>query len=864
MTKQIGKLKLHCSKRGIAFKWGDGEIHRLSFEGKAKDAAAQSPYDENDDQGYGQNYDQNGYDQAGYDQDYTRSDADSGYDSVDYGTGDGYYDGQAAQPSRYDVLYQSDWIMYALLVLLPPLGIWILWKRGRFSQLVRTIISAVAAIWFIILLIWLFSALFRKVGGQDQINPGAVNTPPPQTVTATVPPAQTGIDTTVQAPVATPRPQGDIDTGTVTPPSGTTTNPDTTTPGTTTAQTVVWATNTSPYFHSTDTCSAITDAERPLLNRVQRSAALARSQTQCEVCVSPDVAGSLPESNTVFWTQNGTYYHKDRTCGNMKNIQTSNVQAANKRGKKPCPKCVGSVYATSGGKYYHVNKSCSGMSGAKLVTVAAAKAAGKKECPVCRANVNKKKSTTAAVYYSTPQGKYYHSKSNCSGMTGAKKVNKATVDKRKQTACPVCVGVTSKSTSQFYATRSGQYYHTKSNCSGMKDASKISLTTAKKEGKKPCPTCVSQSTSASAGTYYATAAGQYYHKTATCSGMKDAKKVTKSAAEKNGKKPCPTCLKDASVRVYATSGGRYYHKTAGCSGMKNAKAISLASAKSSGKTACPTCYKTEAAKTSRYYATRSGKYYHKTATCSGMKNASVVTLATAKARNQKPCPTCLSADTTQYFYATRTGRYFHTKSNCSGMSNASKVTRAAALKAGKTACPVCAASAKNDGPKPAPTPTAKKVYAYASTGSKYYHRNKNCLGLKNAKKVLLSVAKNKGKSACPICVTKQIKKGNLTTSYADKQTVAYASNASAYFHSNKSCVTGLQKTTVQLAKKKGKSACPSCAGNLNTYVYVTRSGTKYHRKATCGGATNAYKISLSTSLRMNYVRCTKCNAPRRK
>ncbi|MEG2710197.1 MAG: hypothetical protein RSB18_04290, partial [Clostridia bacterium] len=65
------------------------------------------------------------------------------------------------------------------------------------------------------------------------------------------------------------------------------------------------------------------------------------------------------------------------------------------------------------------------------------------------------------------------------------------------------------------------------------------------------------------------------------------------------------------------------------------------------------------------------------------------------------------------------------------------------------------------------------------------------------------------------------------------------------------------------AKSKRKSACPSCAQRLNTYVYVTRSGTKYHRKSTCAGAVNAYKISLSTALKDNYVRCTKCNAPRK-
>ena len=50
---------------------------------------------------------------------------------------------------------------------------------------------------------------------------------------------------------------------------------------------------------------------------------------------------------------------------------------------------------------------------------------------------------------------------------------------------------------------------------------------------------------------------------------------------------------------------------------------------------------------------------------------------------------------------------------------------------------------------------------------------------------------------------------------------------------------------------------------MNTYVYVTRSGTKYHRKSTCSGTVNAYKISLNTAIKLNYVRCTKCNAPKK-
>ena len=65
----------------------------------------------------------------------------------------------------------------------------------------------------------------------------------------------------------------------------------------------------------------------------------------------------------------------------------------------------------------------------------------------------------------------------------------ATAKKRGQTACPVCIGTKAASSTVYYATTAGKYYHTKSNCSGMKDARKITLATAKSKGKQPCPVC---------------------------------------------------------------------------------------------------------------------------------------------------------------------------------------------------------------------------------------------------------------------------------------------------------------------------------------------------------------------------------------
>lgn len=839
-TKQIGKLKLHWSKRGLAFKWGDGDIHRISFEGKKRE----DPY-QTDQQGP----------MDPYDMEY------GGYD------GGGYYGEQPYEGSKNAFLYSSDLLMYLLLLILPPLGIWIMWKKGKFSSLVRAILTAAAGAWFIVLLVWLFTSMLG--GGSDPTQTGAVA--PVAPVTTQVPgtqvqppqiPQQSGTESDVTVPAAP-----DIGATDTTVPGASGVR--TTTEGTTSisAADYCYAVGTSQYFHADQSCPNIEE------NTTRTTVALARSrgQVQCPTCYKTEdlsgTAGSTgtmtTDSTTLYATRKGKYYHVDPNCGNMTGAAVITLAQAKKEGKTVCPKCIGIYYATPGGKYYHTTPTCSGMSNAKNTTPAAAEAAGKTKCPICMERAQQR-AASSVTYYSTRTGKYYHSKQNCSGMTGATKVTAATIKKRGQKPCPVCISTTAQAGSgKYYATRTGKYYHTKSTCSGMKGATAISLATAKKYGKKACPVCVSRAPSTPAvgtGAYYATASSKYYHKDKTCGNMKNPQKVTKATAEKYGKKPCPTCLKDVGTYVYGTSGGKYYHKTSSCPMVKNPKRMTLATAKAKGKTACPACFKSEAAKEKIYYATATNRYYHAKANCSGMINATKVSLATAKAKGKTACPVCIRRQKVTYYYAVANNKYYHTKSNCSGMTGAVKITAETAKKYGKTACPVCV---KKILPTPPQTP-AGKVYCYASTGSRYYHRNKTCSGLKNLKKVALAAAKKRGKTACPVCVTREVNPERVTTAYADKKTICYASAASAFYHTDKGCVSGLKKTTVRAAKNKGKLPCPSCGRNTNIYVYVNRSETKYHRRANCSGVLNRYKVSLHTALKRNYVRCPKCNAPKKK
>jgi len=586
-TKQFGRLKLHWSKRGIAYKWGDGEIHRLSFErlGKAKDEAQPTA-------GYGPDDRYPGGPMDGYDA-YGR-----GYDEGDpyapqYGDYEpaGYYPDENAPAGRYDVLYQSDWLMWLLLVVLPPLGIWILWKRERLEPRTRMIVMGASAVWFIVLLVWLFSSMFGQ-SADPTVGVGSFQAPETMVVGATPTPAPgvltgdlaTAPDVTEETPapgsaVATPRPDSSVGDNTITGSEDDDAEDDQDT-------TYVWAANSGSYYHKKDNCTNITG----VASKVSIDIARNRGLTACPVCYGEQAAGSL-----YYATKGGKYYHKTSTCSGMKNAQAITLAQAQKAGKAACPVCIGAYFATNGGTYYHTDKNCSGMKNAQRITKAAAQKAGKKPCPKC-VKKSSGKTTTTKTYYSTTGGKYYHAKSNCSGMKNATRVTLATAQKRKQTPCPVCLKKEAQASQEakttVYATTGGRYYHSKADCSGMKNARKVTLAKAKSAGKTACPVCMKSkaSTPTNATYVYATRSGKYYHKSGCkTNDAKNAKKVALATAKKYGKTPCPTCFKSQTIYVYVTPAGLKYHSKVNCDGIHNTMKITLKTALERMYVRCTVC-----------------------------------------------------------------------------------------------------------------------------------------------------------------------------------------------------------------------------------------------------------------------------------
>lgn len=156
-------------------------------------------------------------------------------------------------------LYENEWLMWVLLVVLPPLGIWILWKRDRFDIMVRSIISAVSAIWFIIALVWMFGG-FR--GGNDVTTGpnagGTINLVQPSALPSASAAVSGASGTPILSATPTPSPSASAGTNTSNTGSASTPRPNNNSGTTTTTDpnqnAVVYANASGRYYHLHSTC----------------------------------------------------------------------------------------------------------------------------------------------------------------------------------------------------------------------------------------------------------------------------------------------------------------------------------------------------------------------------------------------------------------------------------------------------------------------------------------------------------------------------------------------------------------------------------------------------------------------------------
>ena len=133
-THQIGNFKFKISKNGFQYKVGDGEVKTLFKSNKRAEEDDHARYQGGDDSDYAYEDEQGYYDQPEADENYN-----DGYYYEDAqraeGGDDVYYDGEEEPQAGpiMDYIENNAWVVWALLVILPPAGIYLLWRFNRYD-----------------------------------------------------------------------------------------------------------------------------------------------------------------------------------------------------------------------------------------------------------------------------------------------------------------------------------------------------------------------------------------------------------------------------------------------------------------------------------------------------------------------------------------------------------------------------------------------------------------------------------------------------------------------------------------------------------------------------------------------------------
>lgn len=233
--------------------------------------------------------------------------------------------------------------------------------------------------------------------------------------------------------------------------------------------------------------------------------------------------------------------------------------------------------------------------------------------------------------------------------------------------CPLCVRLDAlsqeadicrlKQWQAVGATAYGRYYHSDSQCSGMKNPSLIPTLDALLLGKDACPVCeprqefmmtLSGEPLDPEQPVYFSVENCYYHISKDCAAVRE-QPSTEEAFNciMAGLFPCPLCtlpqytseLKcrdDIRGSVYVSAGENdpCFHLMAECENAVNPSSTDLSAAIEMGKIACPDCFTT-------VFATEGGVYYHTQSDCMAMHFASPMLIPQALEMGKQPCPICV-------------------------------------------------------------------------------------------------------------------------------------------------------------------------------------------------------------------------------
>lgn len=391
----------------------------------------------------------------------------------------------------------------------------------------------------------------------------------------------------------------------------------------------------------------------------------AMGKRACEDCMEPF---------SYYYSSSDNYYHTFE-CAQIAGEQTEALPEDEllALGKRDCPWCLGwyNYYSSAEDGCYHKTSSCDQHFGTATFHNAEAELIemGKKPCPVCIASDAETLPEPAdepVRVFSTPNGTFYHTVSNCSGMKNAESIVLAEALNRSQTACPVCTAEVNQSIDIFIVylwDSNAPVYHSLFDCSGFEYRAQMGIDEAAAQEKIPCPECVNTD-----NTVWYTQDSEYYHSYQHYAYL-DPKTVCGSNptdALAAGKRPCENCMltetaKTATSSVtgqlppaWSTGGSKCFfydysqdhsgamHFSADCEAMESPVAISLETAAEYDLWHCDLC-------SEDYYrhdciVQKDDTVYHLSDTCGEFFGADRITRWDALLRGLEPCPDCAWED----------------------------------------------------------------------------------------------------------------------------------------------------------------------------------------------------------------------------
>ena len=161
------------------------------------------------------------------------------------------------------------------------------------------------------------------------------------------------------------------------------------------------------------------------------------------------------------------------------------------------------------------------------------------------------------------------------------------------------------------------------------------------------------------------------------------------------------------------------------------------------------------------YHTENGRYYHTTATCSGMRGAEEHTLASSIEEGFEACPECDAPDAdlleAENAVWVDEDSVYHISDACSAFAGEARLMSAEdAAAADCVPCAACGANAistQEAAPQSeeAPPDEAKEVAVYFYDGSQAYHAESTCVGMSGAPERTLYEAIEMDKPPCSRC-----------------------------------------------------------------------------------------------------------------